>query len=94
MPQPSTVQWTVPLTDSAHSPIYLQADWYTAALQGFDGQLRLSNVMRAPTATKEPKGMIEKEWHSSWTRVVNVRQIVIYCITITSDKDGLLIKMT
>uniref|UniRef100_A0A4W5KT63 Ig-like domain-containing protein n=1 Tax=Hucho hucho TaxID=62062 RepID=A0A4W5KT63_9TELE len=54
MPQPSTVQWTVPLTDSAHSPIYLQADWYTAALQGFDGQLRLSNVMRAPTATKEP----------------------------------------
>ena len=60
MPQPSTVQWTVPLTDSAHSPIYLQADWYTAALQGFDGQLRLSNVLRAPTATKEPKGMIEK----------------------------------
>ncbi|XP_013997226.2 tapasin isoform X1 [Salmo salar] len=58
MPQPSTVQWTVPLTDSAHSPIYLQADWYTAALQGFDGQLRLSNVMRAPTATKEPKVLL------------------------------------
>lgn len=54
MPQPSTVQWAVPLTDSAHSPIYLQADWYSAALQGLDGQLALSSVMRAPTATKEP----------------------------------------
>ena len=62
MPQPSTVQWAVPLTDSAHSPIYLQADWYSAALQGLDGQLALSSVMRAPTATKEPTGKEPYDW--------------------------------
>ncbi|XP_067112668.1 tapasin-like [Osmerus mordax] len=55
LPQPSTVQWAAPLTDSALSPIYLQADWYSAALQGLDRQLTLSNVMRAPTATTEPQ---------------------------------------
>ncbi|KAJ8372453.1 hypothetical protein AAFF_G00288980 [Aldrovandia affinis] len=54
LPQPSTVQWAAPLTDSAHSPIYLQADWFSASLQGLDGQLRLSSVMRDPTATNKP----------------------------------------
>ncbi|KAJ8000085.1 hypothetical protein DPEC_G00201190 [Dallia pectoralis] len=54
LPQPSSVQWAASLTDSALSPIYLQADWYSAALQGLNGQLALSSVLRATTATKEP----------------------------------------
>ncbi|XP_071392556.1 TAP binding protein (tapasin), tandem duplicate 1 [Centroberyx affinis] len=54
LPQPSTLRWSAALTDSALSPIYLQADWFSAALQGLDGQLVLSSIMRAPTATKEP----------------------------------------
>lgn len=54
LPHPSTVQWAAPLTDSALSPIYLQADWFSTALQGLDGQLVLSSIMRATTATKEP----------------------------------------
>uniref|UniRef100_UPI003AAEC6F0 TAP binding protein (tapasin), tandem duplicate 1 n=1 Tax=Centroberyx gerrardi TaxID=166262 RepID=UPI003AAEC6F0 len=54
LPQPSTLQWAAALTDSALSPIYLQADWFSAALQGLDGQLVLSSIMRAATATKEP----------------------------------------
>uniref|UniRef100_A0A6Q2WXM4 Ig-like domain-containing protein n=1 Tax=Esox lucius TaxID=8010 RepID=A0A6Q2WXM4_ESOLU len=79
MPQPSSVQWTVSLTDSAHSPIYLQADWYSASLQGLNGQLSLSSVMRAPTATKEPAVLLSV---SSRTPVVRSRlgeRVVLDC---------------
>ncbi|KAL4629584.1 tapasin [Arapaima gigas] len=54
LPQPARVQWAAPLTSSAHSPIYLQADWFSAALLGLDGQLVMSSVMRSPTATNTP----------------------------------------
>ncbi|KAG7457604.1 hypothetical protein MATL_G00228840 [Megalops atlanticus] len=57
-----------PLTDSAHSPIYLQADWLSASLQGLDGQLTLSSVMRAPTATNKPSVIL-----SVSSRTVSVR---------------------
>ncbi|KAM4630984.1 TAP binding protein (tapasin), tandem duplicate 1 isoform 2-T2 [Polymixia lowei] len=53
-PQPSTIQWAAALTDSALSPIYLQADWFSASLQGLNGQMTLSSIMRAPTAAKDP----------------------------------------
>ncbi|XP_056154137.1 TAP binding protein (tapasin), tandem duplicate 1 [Lampris incognitus] len=53
-PHPATIQWAAALTDSALSPIYLQADWFSVALQGLNRQLVLSSVMRAPTADKEP----------------------------------------
>ncbi|XP_041740767.2 tapasin-like [Coregonus clupeaformis] len=79
MPQPSTVQWTVPLTDSAHSPIYLQADWYSAALQGLDGQLGLSNVMRAPTATKEPNVVLSVSSRTSMIRSRLGEPVVLDC---------------
>ncbi|KAG7469616.1 hypothetical protein MATL_G00130550 [Megalops atlanticus] len=52
--QPAVVKWAAPLTSSAQSPIYLQADWFSASLQGLDGQLTLSSVMRAPKGTNEP----------------------------------------
>uniref|UniRef100_A0AAQ4S6P7 Ig-like domain-containing protein n=1 Tax=Gasterosteus aculeatus aculeatus TaxID=481459 RepID=A0AAQ4S6P7_GASAC len=54
LPQPSTLKWASPLTDSASSPIYLQADWFSTALKGLNGQLAVSTITRAPTATKEP----------------------------------------
>ncbi|XP_036395170.1 tapasin-like [Megalops cyprinoides] len=54
LPQPAVVKWAAPLTSSAQSPIYLQADWFSASLQGLDGQLTLSSVMRAPKGTNEP----------------------------------------
>ncbi|KAJ8398371.1 hypothetical protein AAFF_G00426260 [Aldrovandia affinis] len=54
LPRPSIVKWAAPLTSSAQSPTYLQADWLSASLQGLDGQLALSNVMRAAKATNEP----------------------------------------
>ncbi|XP_018601111.2 TAP binding protein (tapasin), tandem duplicate 1 [Scleropages formosus] len=54
LPQPALVQWAAPLTSSARSPLYLQADWFSAALLGLDGQLVMSSVMRAPTATNKP----------------------------------------
>ncbi|KAI1886073.1 hypothetical protein AGOR_G00210270 [Albula goreensis] len=54
LPQPSTVKWAAPLTSSAQSPIYLQADWFSASLLGLDGQLALSSVMRSAKATNEP----------------------------------------
>ncbi|XP_029919951.1 tapasin-like [Myripristis murdjan] len=55
LPQPSTLKWATALTDSALSPVYLQADWLSVSLQGLDGQLIQSSIMRAPTATKEPQ---------------------------------------
>ncbi|XP_031151419.1 TAP binding protein (tapasin), tandem duplicate 1 [Sander lucioperca] len=53
LPQPSTLKWVAPLTDSALSPTYLQADWFSTALQGLNEELAISTIMRAPTATKE-----------------------------------------
>nr|XP_055076120.1 TAP binding protein (tapasin), tandem duplicate 1 [Misgurnus anguillicaudatus] len=54
MPHASMVRWASALTDSAQSPIYLQADWFSVAAQGLDEQLTLSNIMRAPLTSKEP----------------------------------------
>lgn len=56
LPQPAVVQWAAPLTSAALSPVYLQADWYSVALQSLDGQSVLSNVMRAASATNKPDG--------------------------------------
>ncbi|XP_051526634.1 tapasin-like [Myxocyprinus asiaticus] len=53
MPHASMVRWTAALTDSAQSPIYLQADWFSVAVQGLDKQLTLSSIMRAPSTSKE-----------------------------------------
>ncbi|XP_068566935.1 TAP binding protein (tapasin), tandem duplicate 1 [Cebidichthys violaceus] len=53
LPQPSTLKWVAPLTDSASSPIYLQADWFSTSFQGLNRQLAISAITRAPTATKE-----------------------------------------
>lgn len=53
LPQPCTLKWVAPLTDSAISPIYLQADWFSTAIHGLNRQLGISNIIRAPTATAE-----------------------------------------
>ncbi|XP_068189814.1 tapasin-like isoform X2 [Antennarius striatus] len=53
LPQPSPLKWVAPLTDSAISPVYLQADWFSVSNQGFNDQLIISNVIRAPTASRE-----------------------------------------
>ncbi|XP_016344646.1 tapasin-like, partial [Sinocyclocheilus anshuiensis] len=70
MPHASMVRWASALTDSAQSPVYLQADWFSVAAQGLDEQLTLSNVMRAPSASKEPKVILSV---SSKTPVVRSR---------------------
>ncbi|ROL45037.1 Tapasin [Anabarilius grahami] len=62
--------WTSALTDSAQSPVYLQADWFSVAAQGLDEQLTLSNIMRATSASKEPKVILSV---SSKTPVVRSR---------------------
>ncbi|KAG9279324.1 tapasin [Astyanax mexicanus] len=54
-PQASLVKWAASLTETGQSPTYLDGDWYSVAAQGLDGQLTLSNVMQAPSASKEPK---------------------------------------
>lgn len=53
LPQPATLRWVAPLTDSALSPIYLQADWFSGALRGLNDQLGISTITRAPTGTKD-----------------------------------------
>ncbi|XP_066530514.1 TAP binding protein (tapasin), tandem duplicate 1 [Hoplias malabaricus] len=49
IPQASMVKWAEALTETAQSPTYLAADWFSVAAQGIDGQLTMSNVMRAPS---------------------------------------------
>ncbi|KAF7651616.1 hypothetical protein LDENG_00108380 [Lucifuga dentata] len=68
LPQPATIQWAAALTDSAFSPIYLQADWFSSALQGLNKQLTISAIMRAPTATKEQNVIL-----SVFSKTVSVR---------------------
>uniref|UniRef100_A0A672KRD4 Ig-like domain-containing protein n=1 Tax=Sinocyclocheilus grahami TaxID=75366 RepID=A0A672KRD4_SINGR len=70
MPHTSMVRWASALTDSAQSPVYLQADWFSVAAQGLDEQLTLSNIMRAPSASKELKVILSV---SSKTPVVRSR---------------------
>ncbi|XP_016092310.1 tapasin-like [Sinocyclocheilus grahami] len=70
MPHASMVRWASALTDSAQSPVYLQADWFSVAAQGLDQQLTLSNIMRAPSASKEPQVILSV---SSKTPVVRSR---------------------
>uniref|UniRef100_A0A9J8CBX1 Ig-like domain-containing protein n=1 Tax=Cyprinus carpio carpio TaxID=630221 RepID=A0A9J8CBX1_CYPCA len=70
MPHASMVRWASALTDSAQSPVYLQADWFSVAAQGLDEQLTLSNIMRAPSASKEPQVILSV---SSKTPVVRSR---------------------
>lgn len=53
LPQPSSLKWVSPLTDAALSPLYLQADWISAALQGLDKEMTIASIMRAPTSTKD-----------------------------------------
>lgn len=53
LPQPSSLKWVAPLTDSALSPVYLQADWLSTSHKGLNEQLTVSTIMRAPTASKE-----------------------------------------
>uniref|UniRef100_A0A1A7Y2B3 TAP-binding protein n=1 Tax=Iconisemion striatum TaxID=60296 RepID=A0A1A7Y2B3_9TELE len=53
LPQPSSLKWVTSLTESALSPIYLQADWFSASFQGLHEQLGVSTITRAPTGTKE-----------------------------------------
>ncbi|KAM4725736.1 TAP binding protein (tapasin), tandem duplicate 1 [Anableps anableps] len=53
LPQPSSLAWVASLTESALSPVYLQADWFSSSFQGLDEQLGVSTISRAPTGTKE-----------------------------------------
>ncbi|KAJ8288034.1 hypothetical protein COCON_G00006930 [Conger conger] len=53
LPHPSLVNWAAPLTRSGLSPVYLEADWFSASLKGLDEQLVLSSVIRAAKTTNE-----------------------------------------
>ncbi|XP_057684232.1 tapasin-like isoform X2 [Corythoichthys intestinalis] len=51
-PQSSTIEWAASLTRD-NSPIYLEADWYSAAVEGMDGRHGTSSIMRASTGTNK-----------------------------------------
>ncbi|XP_014870893.1 TAP binding protein (tapasin), tandem duplicate 1 isoform X1 [Poecilia latipinna] len=53
LPQPSSLNWVASLTESALSPVYLQADWFSSSYQGLNQQIGVSTISRAPTGTKE-----------------------------------------
>ncbi|KAM4550803.1 TAP binding protein (tapasin), tandem duplicate 1 [Fundulus diaphanus] len=53
LPQPSSIKWVASLTESALSPLYLQADWFSASFQNLDKHLGVSTISRAPTGSKE-----------------------------------------
>jgi len=72
LPHLSALKWVAPLTDSASSPIYLQADWFSTSLQGLDGQLAVSTITRAATATTEHDGNDDLSPSRSDTRDAHV----------------------
>ncbi|XP_061520252.1 TAP binding protein (tapasin), tandem duplicate 1 [Phycodurus eques] len=51
-PQPSTIKWATSLAEDL-SPVYLQADWFSAAVQDLDGRHGTSSIMRASAGTNE-----------------------------------------
>ncbi|XP_019744513.1 tapasin isoform X2 [Hippocampus comes] len=51
-PQFSTLTWAASLADGL-SPLYLQADWFSAAVQDLEGRHGTSSIMRAATGTNE-----------------------------------------
>ncbi|KAM4539778.1 TAP binding protein (tapasin), tandem duplicate 1 [Odontesthes bonariensis] len=53
LPQPSSLKWVTTLTESALSPVYLEAEWFSSSFQGLDDQLGVSTITRAPTGSKE-----------------------------------------
>ncbi|KAM9386380.1 TAP binding protein (tapasin), tandem duplicate 1 [Pholidichthys leucotaenia] len=53
LPQPATLNWVSSLTESALSPRYLEADWFSVSLQGLNEELGISTITRAPTGTKD-----------------------------------------
>ncbi|TSX30749.1 Tapasin [Bagarius yarrelli] len=69
-PQASIVKWAAALTASAQSPVYLSADWFSVAAQGVNRELTLSNLMRAPSGSKEPTVILSI---SSRTSVIRSR---------------------
>ncbi|KAL7826479.1 hypothetical protein AOLI_G00316880 [Acnodon oligacanthus] len=69
-PQASMVKWAAALTETAQSPTHLDADWFSVAAQGLDGQLTLSNVMRASSASREPSVILSV---SSKTATIHAR---------------------
>ncbi|KAJ0055274.1 hypothetical protein NL108_013590, partial [Boleophthalmus pectinirostris] len=47
-PQPSSLLWVAPLTDSAQSPLYLQAEWFAATIHGLNKEMSVTSVIRTP----------------------------------------------
>ncbi|KAK7899334.1 hypothetical protein WMY93_020187 [Mugilogobius chulae] len=47
-PQPSSLQWVAPLTESEKSPLYLGAQWYAATIHGLDKEMSVTTVIRSP----------------------------------------------
>lgn len=51
-PEPSSLKWVAPLTDSAQSPLYLQARWFAATIHGVDKEMSVTSVIRTPNPSE------------------------------------------
>ncbi|KAL2080171.1 hypothetical protein ACEWY4_023964 [Coilia grayii] len=78
-PQPSMVRWATSLTESGQSPIHLQADWFSVAAQGLDGQLVLSALMRAPSGSKEPQVILSVTSRTASVRARLGERVTLDC---------------
>ncbi|XP_076158116.1 tapasin-like [Alosa pseudoharengus] len=79
LPQPSMVRWAASLTESGQSPIHLQADWFSVAAQGLDGQLVMSSIMRAPSGSKEPQVILSISSRTAAVRSRLGEQVMLDC---------------
>ncbi|XP_062379383.1 tapasin-like isoform X2 [Sardina pilchardus] len=79
LPQPSLVSWATSLTESGQSPIHLQADWFSVAAQGSDGQLVMSAIMRAPSGSKEPQVILSISSRTAAVRSRLGEQVMLDC---------------
>ncbi|CAL9690860.1 unnamed protein product [Knipowitschia caucasica] len=51
-PQPSSLGWVAPLTDTDQSPLFLQAQWFAATIRGVDQEMSVTSVIRAPVESQ------------------------------------------
>lgn len=52
-PEPSSLKWVALLTESAQSPLYLQARWLAATIHGLDKEMSVTSIIRTPTTTEQ-----------------------------------------
>lgn len=68
-PEPCPLKWVAPLTDSAQSPLYLQAQWFTATIHGLNKEMSVTSVVRSLDERNDVILSVTTKTVSVWARL-------------------------